>query len=39
MCVITIVTDMGIKMCVDPGGNGVIMNVGGARLMGEEVSS
>ncbi len=23
------VTDMGAKMCVDPGGNGAILNVGG----------
>jgi hypothetical protein len=38
-----IVTDMRTKMCVDPGGNGAILNVGGeggpARLAGEEVSS
>jgi hypothetical protein len=34
---------MGTKMCVDPGGNGAILSVGGeggpARLAGEEVSS
>ncbi len=35
--------DMGTKMCMDPGRNGAIWNVGGeggsARLAGEEVSS
>ncbi len=38
-----LVTDMGTKMCMDPGGNGTITYVGGeggpGRLGSEEVSS
>ncbi len=37
------VTDIGTRVCVDPGGNGAIMNMegggGAAHLAGEEMSS